>query len=220
MAFSYTDHDAKTLITSTADLNSNDDMELTSAITQNLKITAESNGEPTPAKRFGTKKVSNQAVDNSISAAIVVGIQNNESRAIVEGGAELDSMRALRLLSGVTYPFLTRPDEFVPTTTGEFTDKIMSEGLDFVNTYLDGSGGLQSLFNTVARSMTSADKLAIAGSINVLAFNNVAESIVHSGAQINQDPFYRPSDDYYTNPDHDPTDSQRQHYSQRERQQC
>src|SRR3954454_9317431 len=34
--------------------------------------------------------------------------------------------------------------------------------------------------------------MAIAGSINVVVFTNLAESIVHSGAVINQDPFYRP----------------------------
>ena len=207
LAFSYTDHDAKTLITSTADLNSNDDMELTSGITQNLKITAESTGEAQKGKKDKvTKKAApGKAADTAVSAAIVVGVQNNASQAIVEGGAELDSMRALRLLSGVTYPFLSRPDEFVPTSTGEFSDKITSEGFDFFNTYLDGTGGLQSLFNTWARSTTKADKLAIAGSLNVMVMNNIAESIVHSGAQINQDPFDRPSDDYYTNPDHDPT---------------
>ena len=49
-------------------------------------------------------------------------------------------MRALRLLSGVTYPFLTRPDEFVPPRLGELSDKITSEGFDFINTYLDGTG--------------------------------------------------------------------------------
>ena len=117
-------------------------------------------------------------------------------------------MRALRLLSGVTYPFLTRPDEFVPTSFGEFADKLETEGFDYINTYLDGTLGLSSLFNTSARATTSADKLAIAGSINVVVFTNVAESIVHSGAQINQDPFYRPRPDFYRSPaptDYDPT---------------
>ncbi len=123
----------------------------------------------------------------------MIGIENNASRAIIEGGAHLDSMRALRLLSGVTYPFLTRLDEFVPLSVGELSDKITSEGFDFINKYFDGTGGLQSLFNTWARSTTSADKMAIAGSINVVVFTNIAESIVHTGAVINQDPFYRPS---------------------------
>ena len=54
-------------------------------------------------------------------------------------GAELDSMRALRVISGVSYPFLTRPDEFVPVSAGELSDKITSEGFGAVNGYLDGT---------------------------------------------------------------------------------
>src|SRR5205814_2368346 len=50
-AFSYTDHKAKTLITGTADLNSNDDMELTSGISEELKLTAEATGEEQPGKK-------------------------------------------------------------------------------------------------------------------------------------------------------------------------
>ncbi|MES2099191.1 MAG: hypothetical protein V4569_05175, partial [Pseudomonadota bacterium] len=208
-----------TLIKSTADLNSNDDMELTSGVVESLKLTAESTGEAQPGKKDKNTKVTigshrankpieNTSADTAVSAAIIVGIENNSSQALVEGGAELDSMRALRLLSGVTYPFLTRPDEFVPVSAGELSDKITSEGFDFVNTYLDGTGGLKSLFNTWARATTEADKLAIAGSINVLVFNNVAESIVHSGAKINQDPFYRPDPSFYTDPDnYDPANN-------------
>ena len=112
----------------------------------------------------------------------MIGIENNALARDHRGGAHLDSMRALRLLSGVTYPFLTRLDEFVPTSVGELSDKITSEGFDFINKYLDGTGGLKSLFNTWARSTTSADKMAIAGSINVVVFTNLAESIVHTGA--------------------------------------
>ena len=220
MAFTFADHDVTTLITRTANLDSNDDMELTSAITQELKVTAESTGEAQPGKKDKTGTAqANTSADNSASVAITVGVINNQSRTIIEGtldtdpltpgnqsdGAQLDSMRALRILSGVTYPFLTRPDEFVPTSAASLSDKITSEGFDAVNDYLDGTAGLKNLFNTWARATTAAGKVAVAGSINVMSFTNVAESIVQSGAQINQDPFYRPSPDYYTNPDHDPT---------------
>src|SRR5262249_31100196 len=129
-----------------------------------------------------------------------VGIENNMAQSIIESGAHLDSMRALRVISQVNYPFLSRPDQFVPTSVGELSDKITSEGFDFVNTFLDGTGGLKSQFNTLTRSTTSADKVAVAGSINVLVFNNVAESLVHTGAQINQDPFYRPDPRFYLQP--------------------
>src|SRR6185503_6910588 len=188
------------------DLNSNDDMELTSFITENLSLTAESDTKEQKGKKNAAGQAApNTSAENSASVAMVLGIENNKARAIVEGGAHLDSMRALRLLSGNIYPLPTRFDEFIPLSAGELSDKITTEGFDAVNQYLDGLGGLTSLFNTWARSKSSADGISVAGSINVVTFNNVAESIVHSGAQINQDPFYRPSPDYYTNPDHDPT---------------
>src|SRR5439155_5582660 len=78
-AFSYTDHNVETLITSTADLNSNDDMELTSNITEELSLTAESDTKPQPGKKDKTTKevAPNTSADNSASVAIVVGIENN-----------------------------------------------------------------------------------------------------------------------------------------------
>src|SRR5262249_27064011 len=42
--------------------------------------------------------------------------------------------------------------------------------------------------------------LAIAGSINVVSYTNVAQSIINSGTQINQDPFYRPDPRFYLKP--------------------
>ena len=117
-------------------------------------------------------------------------------------------MRALRLLSGVTYPFLTRPDEFVPTSFERAQRQDRDRGLRLHQQLpRRHARALTSLFNTWARGTTSADKMAIAGSINVLVFTNVAESIVHSGAEINQDPFYRPdARTSTTDPDnYDPT---------------
>ncbi|MFL6013428.1 MAG: hypothetical protein ACJ74P_03940, partial [Gaiellaceae bacterium] len=214
IAFSYTDHNVLTWITNTADLNSNDDMELTSAIVEELTLSAESSGEEQPGKKDANGKATpNTSAKNAVSLGIVIGVQNNKSRSIIGCSAvdhlacveqvdrpELDSMRALRLLSGVTYPFLTRPDEFVPTSFAEFADKIETEGFDYINTYLDGTLGLSSLFNTSARATTSADKLAIAGSVNVVVFTNTAESHVYGGAKINQDPFYRPPPCFYAEP--------------------
>ena len=110
-------------------------------------------------------------------------------------------MRALRLLSGVTYPFLTRPDEFVPDL-GRRAQRQASRAKASTSSTSTSTApaGLKSLFNTWARSTTSADKMAIAGSINVVVFTNLAESIVHSGAVINQDPFYRPDPRFYLQP--------------------
>src|SRR5262249_35286520 len=79
-----------------------------------------------------------------------------------------------------------------PSTLGEVADLLKNDGYDAVNDYLDGTLGLKSkLFNTWARSTAKADKIAVAGSVNFLMFDNVAESHIGTGAQINQDPYYR-----------------------------
>jgi len=94
----------------------------------------------------------------------------------------------------VTYPFLVS-STIRATSVGELTDKLSSKArrrrLRRDQHLLDGTGGLKPLF-TPGRAARLRDKMAIAGSINVLSFTNVAESIVHAGAMINQDPFYRP----------------------------
>ena len=206
VAFSYTDHETKTLITGTADLNSNDDMELTSNITQNLKITAEATTDEDPSQKDAQGRQTHDSGSASISAAIVVGVESNQAEVIIDSGAHLDSMRALRVISNVTYPFLTRPDELVPTTRGELEDRINTEGFGAITSFLSPVGTLTGMLNTWAHANAKADKIGIAGSINVLLITNVARSIVHSGVEINQDDWYHPSDAYYTDPDHhDPT---------------
>src|SRR5262249_46579302 len=158
--------------------------ELRSELVENLQLSAESTSEP--QDNMGNFKPGASA-DNTISAAVIVGIENNKAQAIVDSGAHLDAMRALRLISSVTYPYLTRPDEFIPLSGSELSTQLKNDGYGAVNDYLDGTLGLKSkLFNTWARSTAEADDLAIAGSVNVLVFNNDAESIVHSGVQINQ----------------------------------
>jgi hypothetical protein len=221
VAFSYTEHDVQTIISGTADLNSNDDMELTSAINESLSISAESDGATQKDKKkkyekkgadgkvvtdssgnavMEERKVRNASAKDSVSAAIAVGIVNNTSKTTIESGAELDSMRALRVLSGVTYPFLTRPDEFVPLSASELSDSITSDGIEAVTQYLNPSEAIRGLFNTWTRSQTRSDGMAIAGSINVLVFSNTAESKVETGVIINQDPFYRPDPRFYLQP--------------------
>lgn len=208
LAFSCTDHDVNTHILGTSDLNSNDDMELRAELIQEIQINAESIvGEAESAPFIGplpqgaTRKNVSDAAPNSVSLAVVIGVQNNTAHSIVESGAELDAMRALRVISAVTYPFLTRPDEFVPTSLSELSDKITSEGVGSFNSYLDGTLGLKSdLLNTWAQATTTADKVGFAGSVNVLVFTNDSQAIIRSGTQVNQDPFYRPDPRFYLKP--------------------
>src|SRR5205823_2394287 len=135
--------------------------------------TAESDNEP--QDNSGKFKPGASAA-KTVSVAVIVGIEGNSARAIIDSGAHLDAMRALRLISSVTYPYLTRPDEFIPLSGSELVAQLKNDGYDSVNDYLDGTLGLQSkLFNTWARSTAKSDDLALGGSVNVLDFTNVAE---------------------------------------------
>ena len=53
---------------------------------------------------------------------------------------------------------------------------------------MDGIFGLKSkLFNSWARSTTEGEKVGIAGTVNVLIFNNTSKVLVGLGVEINQD---------------------------------
>ena len=96
LSYSHTDHDVKTLITSTADLNSNDDMELTANITEELTLTAASKGEPeqprsasqnaVPGPKGKTGVATPGSADKSLSTAIIVGNENNAAARHHRGG--------------------------------------------------------------------------------------------------------------------------------------
>ena len=57
--------------------------------------------------------------------------------------ATLDGLRATRVISDVSYPFLTRFDEYIPLSWGELLDSIRSEGLEAITKYLTSTMGAQ-----------------------------------------------------------------------------
>ncbi len=172
------DHTVSATVGPAAVLKSNEDLEVKAQISDQIQTKAETSVE-TDAK-------------GALSAAVAVSLVDSTARATVASGAQLDALRALRVISGITYPYLTRPDEFIPMSVGELVDQLESEGPDGVNDYLDGTLGLQSkLFNTWARSSGEAGELSVAGSVNFLDFRNVSEAIIRSGARINQDTVFR-----------------------------
>jgi hypothetical protein len=190
---------------SQAKLQSKEDLEVTATITESMQLSAESTNEPQKAKdKDGKAVIKNQSGDAvdpnnpniAASAAVIIGQHNNQAKAIVESGAILDAYRAMRVISDVSYPYLTRPDEFIPGSAGEFLDKVKTDGADAVLGYLDGSLGLKSLLNTWARSTAEADEGndSVAGTVNYLDFDNVSKAIVRSGAQLNQDTTFRSGD--------------------------
>ena len=197
LGFVQANHTVTADIGANAVLKSNEDLEVKAGISDALQINAESSVETVEGE---------EAADATISAAVIVGLVDNTAQATVASGAVLDALRATRVISDVSYPYLTRPDEFIPANLGELSDLLKSDGLDAVNDYADGTLGLKSkLFNTWARSSGSAGGAAFAGSVNFLDIDNISEAIVRSGAQINQDLDWR---DNTLNPHANNTDQQ------------
>ncbi|MGB6295658.1 MAG: DUF4347 domain-containing protein [Rivularia sp. (in: cyanobacteria)] len=178
LGFAYVNNDVIANVGSNAILKSAEDLEVVGTIEHEVKLNADSD-------------VANIA-DNSGSAAVVVGIYTNNADAIVNSNAQLDAYKASRVIAEVKYPYLTRPDEYIPANLGEFVDLVKSDGYDAVNDYLDGTLGLKSkLLNTWARSTASADNIGVSGSVNLLIFNNDVNAIVKEDAKINQDLAWR-----------------------------
>jgi hypothetical protein len=115
LAVVVTDHDVITTVGADAKLKSNEDLEVTSRIRQTYQLTAEADTEP---QGNASGASAGESAANTVSVSVSVGVLNNKANAIVESGADLDALRATRVISNITYPFLTRPDAFVPTTCG------------------------------------------------------------------------------------------------------
>ena len=188
LGFSLGNHTVESHVGGNAVLKSNEDLEVKAEMDQSIKVFAESDTEKQDTSTGGT----GDSAPTTFSIAVALGIYDNDAKATVESGAELDGLRATRVIAGVNYPLLTRFDEFVPISTGELADLVQNDGYDSVNDYLDGSLGIESkLLNTFARSTASADNLALAGSLNLLILNNDAQVTVQEDVQINQDTDWR-----------------------------
>ena len=198
LSFSYADHDVITNIGSQAVLKSNEDLEVKATIKEKMQYSTESSFAPqTNSKDEST----GSSAATSISVAVTIGIVNNNAQVIVNSGAQLDGLRATRIISKVEYPYLQSLDEYIPLSMSELLDSLRTEGLEYVNNWLDGTLGIKSrMLNTWTRSSGQADKVSIAGSITVLVLTNTAESIVKSGVLINQDTAWR-STNPVDNPD-------------------
>ena len=109
-------------------------------ISQKYTLGAESNAEPQDGS---------PSADTTASVAVSIGIFNNTAQATVSSNAQLDGLRATRVISDVSYPFLQRLDEYIPLSWGELVDGIRNDGLEAVTKYLNTNLGFKdSFFNT------------------------------------------------------------------------
>ena len=201
LAFSKGVHSVLTTIGGTADIESNGDIDVKALIDHGTSLRAESSIEPeepaVPDPGNPNPAPATEAAANAASVAVVVGLYKDVAKATIEGGAELDALRATRVISLIEHPYASSPDELFPSTLAEFVDSIQTEGFEAINKYLDGTFGLQSSINSWARATAEADKISVAGSVTFLQYDNDAVSLVEDGAKVNQDVAFRT---YATNP--------------------
>ena len=125
----------------------------------------------------------------AVDLAFAVGVFNNTADATVFGDASIDAGNTVTINSSLMYPFLTDPSEL--TSLQGIGNLVVSQGSSFVTTdLLDGTLGAGSLFLNdwvVARAKAQGSQAAaFALSIAVNVYTNNANSIVMSGAKINQ----------------------------------
>ncbi len=185
--------------TSSAQLKSKEDLEVVASISHQYQQVAGSNNEPQDSSDIKNTvyTAGGQQKSTAGSASLTLGIHDNQAKSVVQSGAQLDGYRATRVVTEVVYPFLTRPDEFIPGSWGELIDKLKSDGnpIDSFKDYIDGSA-FTDLMNTYSRAFAKADGggNALAGAVNIVILDDVAKSVVKSGALINQDDVFRGPD--------------------------
>ncbi|HCE72074.1 MAG TPA: type I secretion protein, partial [Ruegeria sp.] len=182
LAFAYNDHDVSVNVHPTARISSGEDLEVKAEIEHLNKAFAQSSTEPQEENETGE-----QSAPNTISAAVILTITDNDAQATIHGGAEMDAKRATRVIAGVTYPFAQTLDQFLPTTAGEVVDMFKTEGYGAITQYVDDTFGLSSFLNTWSSSTSKGDNVSVAGSINFQVQDTTAIATVKDGALINQD---------------------------------
>ncbi|MDK3018044.1 LEPR-XLL domain-containing protein [Pseudodonghicola flavimaris] len=194
LAFAYNDHDVTTDVHPTAVVTSGEDLEVTAEIEHLNKGFAQSSTEPQEENETGEK-----SAPNTVSAAVIVTITENDAEATIHSGAELNAKRATRVIAGVTYPFAQTLDQFLPTTAGEVVDLFKTEGYGAITQYVDSTLGLSGFLNSWAASTSKGSNVSVAGSINFQVQDTVSKATVQDGALINQDESFNADeiDPYY-----------------------
>ena len=177
IAFTYSDHDVLAEAGAPAVLKSGLDV----IITAKQKDKLQSNAESTISKENPTTGV--------FSAAVIVGLYDNNVQARIADGASVDAKRNLDVTAEVSYPFLTEP-----TFQALFLSKWDEQPLSNLGSILDKKLGLQGkLFNSWARSTAGGGgaSTSISGSVDFVYITNVAKASIGASAKINQTAAYQ-----------------------------
>ncbi|MFM2430809.1 MAG: hypothetical protein RLZZ511_2022, partial [Cyanobacteriota bacterium] len=186
LAFNKINNNVAATIGITGQLKSNADIYVQAMVENKLKNAAESSTE-------AADNSSNQQ-QNSVSAAVIVGLYENRAKATIADGAKTDAKRDTQVNAEVVYPFLSAfKDNF------DFDQKLKDDGLKGFADYLDGTLGFKStLFNSWAKSVAKGENLGIAGTLNFQSFTNDTQAIIGNNAEVNQDVAYQTDDQSVT----------------------
>ena len=175
------DHDVQAIVASTATLKSQDDIDVNAEIEQIVKV-----GSASEATRKGTVKDDTSGDKLEITAAIGVGIYDNDAQAIIADNATVDAAKELSVTSKIDYPMMldSVTDAINPITTLE------ENGLSGFESINDGLMGLSQLFNVQTKALagSGADSVALGAAIVVTDFTNNVVARIGDNAQVNQDP--------------------------------
>jgi hypothetical protein len=157
-----------------AELRSGDSISVASEIEDDFRILAVSESEE---------------ANVSVSGAVAVGSTTNTANAYIDDGAEVSAANLIEVKASTT---IENPADFSSAIPSDFWEGF--QALSNVEGFLQE--GVTSYLRSSAGADDDTSKLTIAGSVNILTFNNTANAYIGAGAQINPDTTtYVPSDD-------------------------
>ncbi|BAY10423.1 DUF4347 domain-containing protein [Calothrix sp. NIES-2098] len=196
-----TDHKVQVTIGSTAILKSE----------KNIDIKAEQIDVPTIGAASGIEKKEGANKDTAVSTAISLGLYNNNVQTVIEGNSQLDAQQAISIESKTYYPLIfdqfsnlniTYPNEVSKKLREQRFQEASQRGYalpDYMGAFVEAKSfpttdfsapGAKKPWNSWTKASSESDKLGIAGAINFFKFDNTTETLINSGAKINQDSNY------------------------------
>ena len=157
MALNESDNDVLARVGGESNLYSNQDILVKSSLVSKMRTFAESTIDD---------KTTDAGKENMISTAVVVGLYDNSSRAILDDGVTADAKRTIEVKATTDYPFKN------PVS-------IIKKGSTRI---------LKLKGNSWARSHSLNGKSTIAGSLNYQDYNTTTHAKIGSNANINQLP--------------------------------
>lgn len=166
--------------TRNADLQSQNDLDVQALHTSIVGIGASSEIEKV---RGQDKK------EYSVSAAVSIGNYDSNVQVKIGGGAALSASRLTQINAETLYPFGW---DFSSGLLSALPNPNKIQSLDDVIAYGKSLSSLGNYLNkgtpwtSWTKSIAAADGVGVAGSVNILDFDNTAKVVVESGAAINQ----------------------------------